>query len=29
MGASTTRQVDGAAKFRFLLTHRRRTQGFR
>ena len=29
MGASTTRQADGAAKFRFLLTHRRRTQGFR
>ena len=29
MGASTTRQADGAAKFRFLLTHRRRAQGFR
>ena len=32
MGASTTRQPDGAAasaKFRFLLTHRRRAQGFR
>ena len=29
MSASTTRQADGAAKFRFLLTHRRRTQGFR
>ena len=29
MGASPTRQADGAAKFRFLLTHRRRTQGFR
>jgi hypothetical protein len=31
MGASTTRQADGAAastKFRFLLTHRRRAQGF-
>jgi formylglycine-generating enzyme required for sulfatase activity len=29
MGASPTRQADGAAKFRFLLTHRRRAQGFR
>ena len=29
MGASTTRQAEGAAKFRFLLTHRRRAQGFR
>jgi formylglycine-generating enzyme required for sulfatase activity len=32
MGASTTRQADGAAastKFRFLLTHRRRAQGYR
>ena len=32
MGASITRQADGAAasaKFRFLLTHRRRAQGFR
>ena len=31
MGASLTRQADGAAastKFRFLLTHRRRSQGF-
>ena len=28
MGASPTRQADGAAKFRFLLTHRRRAQGF-
>ena len=31
MGASPTRQADGAAasaRFRFLLTHRRRTQGF-
>jgi len=31
MGASPTRQADGAAasaKFRFLLTHRRRSQGF-
>ena len=31
MGVSTTRQADGAAastKFRFLLTHRRRAQGF-
>jgi formylglycine-generating enzyme required for sulfatase activity len=29
MGASPTRQAEGAAKFRFLLTHRRRAQGFR
>ena len=29
MSASTTRQADGAAKFRFLLTHRRRAQRFR
>jgi formylglycine-generating enzyme required for sulfatase activity len=32
MGASLTRQTDGAgasSKFRFLLTHRRRSQGFR
>jgi formylglycine-generating enzyme required for sulfatase activity len=32
MGVSTTRQADGAAastKFRFLLTHRRRAQGYR
>ena len=29
MSVSTTRQADGAAKFRFLLTHRRRAQGFR
>jgi formylglycine-generating enzyme required for sulfatase activity len=29
MSVSTTRKADGAAKFRFLLTHRRRTQGFR
>jgi formylglycine-generating enzyme required for sulfatase activity len=29
MSASTTRQADGASTFRFLLTHRRRTEGFR
>jgi len=29
MSASTTRQTDGASTFRFLLTHRRRTEGFR
>jgi formylglycine-generating enzyme required for sulfatase activity len=28
MSASTTRQADGANSFRFLLTHRRRTQGY-
>jgi formylglycine-generating enzyme required for sulfatase activity len=29
MSASTTRLADGASSFRFLLTHRRRTQGYR
>jgi formylglycine-generating enzyme required for sulfatase activity len=29
MSVSTTRQADGASSFRFLLTHRRRTQGYR
>jgi formylglycine-generating enzyme required for sulfatase activity len=29
MSASTTRPADGASSFRFLLTHRRRTQGYR
>jgi formylglycine-generating enzyme required for sulfatase activity len=29
MSASTTRQADGASTFRFLLTHRRRAEGFR
>ena len=29
MSASTTRQADGASSYRFLRTHRRRTQGYR
>ena len=29
MSASTTRQADGSSSFRFLLTHRRRAQGYR
>jgi formylglycine-generating enzyme required for sulfatase activity len=29
MSASPTRQADGASSFRFLLTHRRRAQGYR
>jgi formylglycine-generating enzyme required for sulfatase activity len=29
MSASSTRQADGASSFRFLLTHRRRAQGYR